>query len=598
MFQRLRRMAARGLLAAVVIAGLVAGAGVTALAAKPSRVGPEVAAQARALAEVAARLGFRDLDEAAWALKHIAKLHLQGLLQGRGEGRMAPNASVTRAEVLALAVRAMGLEARARELVQAGTRFDFRFADAAALRSQAWAQAYVWLAIEQGLIANAGVLQPNKAASRLWVAEILVRALGYGQAEIAAAGQQAPGFKDAKSIPADKYGYVALAVQRGLIQGYEDGTFRPQKPVTRAEMAALIDRLETLLGIELGGGARTEARVRGWLKASQGGTLTVLVPQGEAYAERSLALAAGSLVFVGDRLAMAADLRPGDRVELFLDAAGKVAFAFARFEPVELEGQVQAATAQSLTVRVTEVEVDWDEDNPVTAPSYQAGQTVTLAVYGAQVRGGGRVQAWAEGLVRPGDKVELRLHYDTVYEVRVEGRQSAEFEGVVTGKSAVAGGTQLKIRVTENDDEHPVAVDAQGVATVVVPAGAEVRLGGRPASIDAVAVGSQVEVRLEGGVVVRVTVEEEAATAKARVEITALVAAGQTAALNLKVLGDIEGTLPGRARVGDVIAVRVTPGVSVRRDGRAATVSELRVGDRGTARFRGEALVALEIDGR
>jgi hypothetical protein len=52
-------------------------------------------------------------------------------------------------------------------------------------------------------------------------------------------------FKDADSIPADLRTYVATAVQANLIQGDDAGNFAPTKTITRAEIAALLDRLLT-----------------------------------------------------------------------------------------------------------------------------------------------------------------------------------------------------------------------------------------------------------------------------------------------------------------------------------------------------------------
>lgn len=37
---------------------------------------------------------------------------------------------------------------------------------------------------------------------------------------------------------------IRWCMERGLMQGYEDGTFQPDKPVTRAELATVIKRLE------------------------------------------------------------------------------------------------------------------------------------------------------------------------------------------------------------------------------------------------------------------------------------------------------------------------------------------------------------------
>jgi len=53
---------------------------------------------------------------------------------------------------------------------------------------------------------------------------------------------QEPFFAD---LPESHWGYsiVQKAAQLGIIQGYADGTVRPDRPVTRAEMAVLFDRL-------------------------------------------------------------------------------------------------------------------------------------------------------------------------------------------------------------------------------------------------------------------------------------------------------------------------------------------------------------------
>lgn len=37
---------------------------------------------------------------------------------------------------------------------------------------------------------------------------------------------------------------IRRCMERGLLKGYPDGTFRPEQPVTRAELAVILDRLE------------------------------------------------------------------------------------------------------------------------------------------------------------------------------------------------------------------------------------------------------------------------------------------------------------------------------------------------------------------
>jgi hypothetical protein len=49
-------------------------------------------------------------------------------------------------------------------------------------------------------------------------------------------------FKDAGSIPAWAVGYVSAAVNANIITGYEDGTFRASTPIKRSEIAVMIIR--------------------------------------------------------------------------------------------------------------------------------------------------------------------------------------------------------------------------------------------------------------------------------------------------------------------------------------------------------------------
>ena len=49
-------------------------------------------------------------------------------------------------------------------------------------------------------------------------------------------------FSDSSSISDPAKKYVAVAVEQGLISGYDDSTFRGQSTITRAEAAAMLSR--------------------------------------------------------------------------------------------------------------------------------------------------------------------------------------------------------------------------------------------------------------------------------------------------------------------------------------------------------------------
>ena len=88
-----------------------------------------------------------------------------------------------------------------------------------------------------------GNFQPDAPVDRLTAAVALVRAAGLRQQ--AESGTYALTYTDAASIPASLRGYVAVAVQNGLIK--TDGiTFRPQTSFTRLDLSHAMVRLATL----------------------------------------------------------------------------------------------------------------------------------------------------------------------------------------------------------------------------------------------------------------------------------------------------------------------------------------------------------------
>ena len=185
-------------------------------------------------------LEFDDIEEAVWAEEYITKMQAKNVFQGFSDGTFRPNQPVTRVEAIVTAVRLMGLEAEAKAK---STDIKLHFKDANLIDKQfAWAKGYVVVALEQGLFdTTEDKIQPEKPASRTWVASLLVKSLGH-EAEALTQMTKIPDFKDADAIRAGAVGYINVAVGKGIISGYPDGTFKPNKNVTRAEMAALLDR--------------------------------------------------------------------------------------------------------------------------------------------------------------------------------------------------------------------------------------------------------------------------------------------------------------------------------------------------------------------
>lgn len=99
-----------------------------------------------------------------------------------------------------------------------------------------WAEITIVKAIKDGIVSGYPdtSFKPNKKVTRAEFAVMLMNGLkpvGEG-AKLA--------FTDENGIDTWAKNAVAQAVKAGFIQGYDDGTFRPNEPITRTEMASMI----------------------------------------------------------------------------------------------------------------------------------------------------------------------------------------------------------------------------------------------------------------------------------------------------------------------------------------------------------------------
>ena len=119
--------------------------------------------------------------------------------------------------------------------------FDFRFADV--MDENAWYYDAVYAAYDAGLMngVGEGLFAPNATLDRATLATVLYREAG----ESAAKGTAS--FTDI----AEGQWYtdaVNWAAEQGVVNGYPDGTFRPEAPITRQEMATMLYRYWKLRG--------------------------------------------------------------------------------------------------------------------------------------------------------------------------------------------------------------------------------------------------------------------------------------------------------------------------------------------------------------
>ncbi len=194
----------------------------------------------------AANLKFKDLSASKydWVRPYIEKMTLMGFVKGISDTEYAPDASVTRAQVVTMLIRLMGLEGAA-----AGKQLPASFPKPNSVPS--WAKEYVALAVEKGIISGSDLkdFRAEDAAKRYEVAVFAVKALGFSdEAENKKTTKLI--FSDIYDIPLDDswaWAYVEVAAEKGIMQGFPGGVFKPNDKITRAQMAKMLDNLLKLV---------------------------------------------------------------------------------------------------------------------------------------------------------------------------------------------------------------------------------------------------------------------------------------------------------------------------------------------------------------
>lgn len=270
---------------------------------------------------------FSDVDQVAWALPELAKMNAIRVIRGYGDGTFRPMASLKRQDAVLMAVRLVGLEEEAEEALE--SEIPFKDAD----KISDYALGAVSLACSNGWldplfsVEEHGNFQPQKSASRLWVTVLLVSAL-----ESAGTPQEpaeiAPGvfdtnlkFKDADKVPEALIEYVARAVELGLIKGFDDGTLQPDKPVTRAQMAALLARTDD--NLTLFECKKCCDEVEGKVVSVLADQIAVQTKKGETVV---VEFAPQISIFVGKEETTWEAICPGDEVEVKLNRDGLAVF--------------------------------------------------------------------------------------------------------------------------------------------------------------------------------------------------------------------------------------------------------------------------------
>lgn len=146
---------------------------------------------------------------------------------GYTDGTIRPNNDISRAEVATIFFRLLTDEAR--------TQYDKTTSSFSDIKDGAWCCRAVSTLTNMGIIKGYtdGTFQPNKSITRAELATIIAR---FAKLDV-----NTKTFSDINGHWAQKN--IELAAGNGWINGYEDGTFRPNNNITRAETFAMINRV-------------------------------------------------------------------------------------------------------------------------------------------------------------------------------------------------------------------------------------------------------------------------------------------------------------------------------------------------------------------
>lgn len=157
------------------------------------------------------------------------------VLEGYPDGKFRPENQVSRAEFATIIVKASGLQAK-----------KVNYSSFSDVKPTDWYSPFIE-AVKDYMTGyrtadGSYIFNPTAPALREDITVALVKLKGYDVSRLANRSIIEAMFKDYAGISEAAKDYVAVAVENGLVSGYQDETFRPQDSITRAEAATLLWR--------------------------------------------------------------------------------------------------------------------------------------------------------------------------------------------------------------------------------------------------------------------------------------------------------------------------------------------------------------------
>lgn len=184
---------------------------------------------------------FSDVKAGIWFESYLSSFVKRGIIEGYSDGSFQPSKTVNRAEMAKMVVKALDVKVESSDMQI--------FCD---VNQNDWFQPYVlhlyFESIVEGYIggtcANKRLYNPSKEVTRAEAIKIILTMFD-AEVEPLGSGDQT-GFTD---VPTNHWAaaYIRTAFSKGIVNGYDDGTFQPTTPLTRAEFVKMLSEAEDVL---------------------------------------------------------------------------------------------------------------------------------------------------------------------------------------------------------------------------------------------------------------------------------------------------------------------------------------------------------------
>ncbi|MFC5702417.1 lamin tail domain-containing protein [Cohnella faecalis] len=173
---------------------------------------------------------YDDLAEGNWAYDYVQELSFKGIVSGVSDSSFGSDKATTRAEFIALIVRALGMKSSS----SGGTSFRD-------VQAGSWYEEAVKAAVEAGIVSGVSETSfaPAKTITREQMAVMIVRALEYRKGSLGNTGSGAS-FADGDKISDWAKDSIGKAFNLGIIAGKENNAFDPAVSAKRSESAKVV----------------------------------------------------------------------------------------------------------------------------------------------------------------------------------------------------------------------------------------------------------------------------------------------------------------------------------------------------------------------